>query len=60
MLFCTSVVYMFSFIPSLFFTERVRQLRLELDEAISRAEEAELTVAVEQPQQDPAPEVQVS
>lgn len=58
MLFCTSVVYMFSFIPFLFFTERVRQLRLELEEAISRAEEAEL--AVEQPQQDPAPEVQVS
>lgn len=51
---------MFSFIPSLFFKERVRQLRLELEEAISRAEEAELTVAVEQPQQDPAPEVQVS
>lgn len=39
--------------------ERVRQLRLELEEAISRAEEAELTVAVEQPQQDPAPEVQI-
>lgn len=39
--------------------ERVRQLRLELEETISRAEEAELTVAVEQPQQDPAPEVQI-
>ncbi|XP_078326004.1 uncharacterized protein LOC111127427 isoform X2 [Crassostrea virginica] len=38
---------------------RVRQLRLDLEEAISRAEEAELTVSIEQPQQDPAPEVQI-
>ncbi|XP_062622135.1 uncharacterized protein LOC134283651 [Saccostrea cucullata] len=39
--------------------ERVRQLRLDLEDAIRRAEEAELTVAIEQPQQDPAPEVQI-